>query len=134
MSELITRQEQLITRQGEQLEQLAQVVVRLISEVERLDRETRRQLTIPHKDALAVLREITRRSKAYAAQYRLGPEQAKKIRNAIKRGVLNRWKIRDIHDLPEREKDACLAWIGEWTDFELITGLKREARERSACA
>lgn len=137
MSELITRHEQLITRQGEQvaqMEQIVQVVVRLVAEVERLDREMRRQVTVSHRDALAIGRAISSRSKDYAAQYHLEPEQAKKIRKAIKRDVLKRWSICDLHDLPEREKETCVAWIGEWADFALIAELKREHRDRSACA
>lgn len=132
MSELITRQEQLITRQGEQLEKLTQVVVRLVAEVERLDRQAKRQMTITHKDYLALGRRIARRAAEYGEQYRVAADQIPQLRKSIRHAAQLRWKVTNLHDLPERDLAECQAYIDSWADFGAIMALRMEKRRASA--
>ena len=132
MSELITRQEQLITRQGEQLEQLTQVVVRLVAEVERLDRQAKRQMTITHKDYLALCRRIARRAAEYGEQYRVAADQIPQLRKSIRHAAQLRWKVTNLHDLPERDLAECQAYIDSWADFGAVMALRMEKRRASA--
>ena len=132
MSELITRQEQLITRQGEQLEKLTQVVVRLVAEVERLDRQAKRQMTITHKDYLALGRRISRRAAEYGEQYRVAADQIPQLRKSIRHAAQLRWKVTNLHDLPERDLAECQAYIDSWADFGAIMALRMEKRRASA--
>lgn len=132
MSELITRQEQLITRQGEQLEKLTQVVVRLVAEVERLDRQAKRQLTITHKDYLALGRRIARRAAEYGEQYRVAADQIPQLRKSIRHAAQLRWKVTNLHDLPERDLAECQAYIDSWADFGAVMALRMEKRRASA--
>lgn len=132
MSELITRQEQLITRQGEQLEKLTQVVVRLVTEVERLDRQAKRQMTITHKDYLALGRRIARRAAEYGEQYRVAADQIPQLRKSIRHAAQLRWKVTNLHDLPERDLAECQAYIDSWADFGAVMALRMEKRRASA--
>ena len=132
MSELITRQEQLIPRQGEQLEKLTQVVVRLVAEVERLDRQAKRQMTITHKDYLALGRRIARRAAEYGEQYRVAADQIPQLRKSIRHAAQLRWKVTNLHDLPERDLAECQAYIDSWADFGAIMALRMEKRRASA--
>lgn len=132
MSELITRQEQLITRQGEQLEKLTQVVVRLVAEVERLDRQAKRQMTITHKDYLALGRRIARRAAEYGEQYRVAADQIPQLRKSIRHAAQLRWKVTNLHDLPERDLAECQAYIDSWADFGAVMALRMEKRRASA--
>lgn len=132
MSELITRQEQLITRQGEQLEKLTQVVVRLVAEVERLDRQAKRQMTITHKDYLALGRRIARRAAEYGEQYRVAADQIPQLRKCIRHAAQLRWKVTNLHDLPERDLAECQAYIDSWADFGAVMALRMEKRRASA--
>lgn len=132
MSELITRQEQLITRQGEQLEKLTQVVVRLVAEVERLDRQAKRQMTITHKDYLALGRRIARRAAEYGEQYRVAADQIPQLRKSIRHAAHLRWKVTNLHDLPERDLAECQAYIDSWADFGAVMALRMEKRRASA--
>ena len=111
MSELITRQEQLITR---------------------LDRQAKRQMTITHKDYLALGRRIARRAAEYGEQYRVAADQIPQLRKSIRHAAQLRWKVTNLHDLPERDLAECQAYIDSWADFGAVMALRMEKRRASA--
>ena len=122
---------ELIRREGAELStsvrELGDCILRLgqlISGMQaRMDELESRQaaVTIRHADALRLQAQIRQRAAQVCDKYSLtDTESPKIIRNAIKKDVLKRYGIRDLHDLPEAQRSGAESLIAGWTSIRLV--------------
>lgn len=89
----------------------------------RLDDLEARQakVTISHGDVKKLQAKIRWRADAICGKYGLrDPESARKFRAAIKKDVLARYQVKDLHDLPAAMLPAAHKQIESWTDIRLV--------------
>lgn len=89
----------------------------------RLDDLEARQaaVTIGHRDVLQLMARIRWKAGMTCMKYNLeDPESLKIIRAAIKKDVLKRYQVKDLHDLPVAMLPAAEKQIDSWTDIRLV--------------
>lgn len=89
----------------------------------RMDEMEARQaaVTISHADVKRIQARIRSRADELCGKYNLTDrESAKKFRAAMKRDILRRWAVKDLHDLPDAALPAVEKALDSWTDIRLI--------------
>ncbi len=88
----------------------------------RLDEMEARQaaVTISHRDVLQLMARIRWKAGTVCMKYSLDDASVKIIRAAIKKDVLKRYQIKDLHDLPAAMLPATEKQIDSWTDIRLV--------------
>ena len=89
----------------------------------RMDEMEARQaaVTISHEDVKRLQAKIRWRADAICGKYGLrDPESARKFRAAIKKDVLARYHVKDLHDLQAAMLPAAHKQIESWTDIRLV--------------
>ena len=111
----------------ENVEQLGRYLVQmgqLITAMQRrMDEMEARQekITVSHRDVLQVMARIRWKAGEICGKYNLqDKESGKKIRAAIRKDVLRRAQVKDLHDLPAAMLPAAEKQIDSWTDIRLI--------------
>ena len=115
----------------ENVETLGQYVLTLgqmITQMQRRMREMedqQRQVTVSHAEALRVAAMIRARAAECCERYELrSAESVRTIRTAIKREILRRHGIRDLHDLPAEQLRAAMDEINRWSGIRLMMELR----------
>ena len=95
----------------------------------RMDEMEARQekITVRHADVKRIQQLIRIRTAEICGKYALNAESAKVLRAAIKKDVLKRWGVKDLHDLPAAAKDAVENAIGGWTNIRLVMERRGQA-------
>ena len=76
---------------------------------------------------------IRLRADEYCEKYGLeDPKDAGKIRTAIKKSILQRYGIRDLHDVPVIARQAVEAQISRWADIKIVLRIREKHREDGA--
>ena len=111
----------------ENVEQLGRYLVQmgqLITAMQRrMDEMEARQekITVSHRDVLQLMARIRWKAGEICGKYHLQDrESGKKIRAAIRKDVLRRAQVKDLHDLPAAMLPAAEKQIDSWTDIRLI--------------
>ena len=89
----------------------------------RMDEMEARQaaVTISHADVKRIQARIRSRADELCGKYNLQDrESPKKFRAAMKKDVLKRWAVKDLHDLPDAALPAVEKALDSWTDIRLI--------------
>ncbi len=89
----------------------------------RMDEMEARQaaVTISHADVKRIQARIRSRADELCGKYNLADrESAKKFRAAMKKDILRRWAVKDLHDLPDAVLPAVEKALDSWTDIRLI--------------
>ena len=60
------------------------------------------------------------------------PKDAAKIRAAIKKAILTRYVIKDLHDVPAIARQAVEALISRWADIKMVYRIRESHREDGA--
>lgn len=108
------------------LNQMAQLMA---SMQRRMDEMEARQekITVRHADVKRIQQLIRIRTAEICGKYALNAESAKVLRAAIKKDVLKRWGVKDLHDLPAAAKDAVENAIGGWVNIRLVMERRGQA-------
>ena len=108
------------------LNQMAQLMA---SMQRRMDEMEARQekITVRHADVKRIQQLIRIRTAEICGKYALNAESAKVIWAAIKKDVLKRWGVKDLHDLPAAAKDAVENAIGGWVNIRLVMERRGQA-------
>lgn len=96
----------------------------------RMDEMEARQaaVTVTHKDVLRLMARIRWRAQETGRKYSLEDLESQKIfRAAIKKDVLRRNQVRDLHDLPAAALPAAEKQVDGWADIRLV--MERRARQ-----
>ena len=89
----------------------------------RMDEMEARQaaVTISHADVKRIQARIRSRADELCGKYNLTDrESPKKFRAAMKKDILRRWAVKDLHDLPDAALPAVEKALDSWTDIRLI--------------
>lgn len=117
-----------IAQLGGYVSQLGRIVAAMQRRMDEMEMESRRKLTISHADALNLQKLIRQRAADICAQYQLTSAQdAAAFRAAIKKAVLTRHGIRDLHDLPLAALDGAGDQIAHYASMALVMERRRTA-------
>lgn len=119
-------------------EQLSGMVHRLGVYLIQLDARMRKQeellqrrVTVSSAQYKQLMAAARRRSTELCAKYQLPGSAGAKIRAAIKKDILARWNVKDLHDLPENALGEALAGMNAWDSYSFVQKL-RQAIETEA--
>ena len=122
----VARQEEAVGRLEECLAQMGRMLAAMQRRIE--DMEAREQaVTVPHSEVKVIMARIRFRSGEICEKYGLEKAQAKVFRSAIRKEMLKKYGIRDLHDLPASEIGAAERWIDGWNSMRLVM----ECRDRA---
>ena len=115
-----------VQQMGEMMARMGQLMA---SMQRRMDEMEARQekITVRHADVKRIQQLIRIRTAEICGKYALNAESAKVLRAAIKKDVLKRWGVKDLHDLPAAAKDAVENAIGGWTNIRLVMERRGQA-------
>ena len=117
---------------GAYLVKMAQI---LTTTQQRLDEMERRQreITISHEETKRITALIRERAREYCEKYELtDPKDATAIRSAIRRAVMLKCGVKDLHDIPQIALESVVRNIERWVDIRLAMKLREQHRERGA--
>lgn len=117
---------------GAYLVQMAGMMLRMQSRLDELE-EKQRAVTLDHGEVKIIQQEIRMRAEEYCEKYQLtDPKDAAKIRAAIKKSILTRYGIKDLHDVPAIARQAVEALISRWADIKMVYRIREGHREGGA--
>ena len=86
-------------------------------------------MTVTHDDVKGIQQLIRMRADEYCEKYGLADaKDAAKIRAAIKKAILVRYGIKDLHDVPAIARQAVEALISRWADIKLVYRIREKHR------
>ena len=113
---------------GAYLVQMAQMMMQLQGRLDELE-EKQNAVTVTHDEVKAIQLLIRLRADEYCEKYGLeDPKDAGKIRTAIKKSILQRYGIKDLHDVPVIARQAVEAQISRWADIKIVLRIREKHR------
>ena len=108
-----------------QMAQMMHIMQRRLDEME----EKKKAVTVTHDEVKAIQLLIRLRADEYCEKYGLeDAKDAAKIRAAIKKAILVRYGIKDLHDVPAIARQAVEALISRWADIKLVYRIREKHR------
>lgn len=109
-----------VQQMGEMMVRMGQLITAMQRRMDEMEAR-QEKITVSHRDVLQVMARIRWKAGEICGKYNLGDrESGKKIRAAIKKDVLRRAQVKDLHDLPAAMLPAAEKQIDSWTDIRLI--------------
>ena len=108
-----------------QVAQLGRIVAVLARRMEDMEAQSARLITVSHAQALQLGKLIRGKAQAVAQRYGLPADSEKKIRAAIKKELLTRIGVRDLHDTPLAAWDRAAGIIDGWSNIGLIMEMRK---------
>jgi len=100
-----------------QMAQMLQVMQKRMDEFE----AAQKQVTLTHQDVKDVNGMIRTAAADYCLKYDiLDADSGKAVRMAMKKAILKRYGVKDLHDVPAIARQAVEAQIMHWTDIRLV--------------
>ena len=113
---------------GAYLVQMAQMMMRMRERLDELE-EKQKAVTVTHDEVKAIQLLIRLRADEYCEKYSLeDAKDAAKVRAAIKKAILTRYSIKDLHDVPAIARQAVEALISRWADIKLVYRIREKHR------
>lgn len=117
---------------GAYLVQMAGMMLRMQNRLDELE-EKQRAVTVDHCEVKIIQQLIRLRADEYCEKYGLDdPKDAGKIRAAIKKSILARYGIKDLHDVPAIARQAVEAQISRWADIKAVYRIRESHRAGGA--
>lgn len=111
--------------------QLGRIVSVMQRRMDEMERERLQRVTLSHAQALQLQRAIRARAAEVCAKYALpSPQDAAAFRGAIKKEVLARYGVKDLHDLPLAALENAREQIGKFSDIALVMARRARAQEQ----
>ena len=105
---------------GRYLVQMAAMMKTIQNRLEQLE-ENERKVTLSHAEVKDVQQLIRMRSAEYCEKYNIvSSGNLRRVSNGIKRAVLTRYGVKDLHDVPAIARQAVEAQISRWSDVRLM--------------
>ena len=116
-----------VQQMGEMMARMGQLMAGMQRRMDEMEAR-QEKITVRHADVKRIQQLIRIRTAEICDKYQLtDPESGKILRAAIKKDILNRWGVKDLHDLPEAAKDAVENAIGGWTNIRLVMERRGQA-------
>ena len=107
-------------RMGEMILQLGTMIGTMQRRMDEMEAR-QRAVTVSHGDVKRIQQLIRIRAQDLGQKYGVtDPETGKILRAAMKKDVLKRWGVKDLHDLPEAAREAVESAIGGWVNIRLV--------------
>ena len=107
-------------RMSEMILQLGTMIGTMQRRMDELE-DRQRQVTVSHGDVKRIQQMIRIRAQDLGQKYGVtDPETGKILRAAMKKDVLKRWGVKDLHDLPEAALAAVENAIGGWVNIRMV--------------
>ena len=109
-----------VQQMGEMMVRMGQLITAMQRRMDEMEAR-QEKITVSHRDVLQMMARIRWKAGEICGKYNLqDKESGKKIRAAIKKDVLRRAQVKDLHDLPAAMLPAAEKQIDSWTDIRLI--------------
>ena len=109
-----------VQQMGEMMVRMGQLITAMQRRMDEMEAR-QEKITVSHRDVLQVMARIRWKAGETCMKYNLqDKESGKKIRAAIRKDVLRRAQVKDLHDLPAASLPAAEKQIDSWTDIRLI--------------
>lgn len=115
-----------VQQMGELMARMGQLMAGMQRRMDEMEAR-QEKITVRHADVKRIQQLIRIRTAEICGKYALNAESAKVLRAAIKKDVLKRWGVKDLHDLPAAAKDAVENAIGGWTNIRLVMERRGQA-------
>ena len=90
--------------------------------------ERQRQVTLDHEEVRLLMSLIRLRADEFCEKYALADAgSVRAVRAAIKKDILKRYGVKDLHDVPAIARLAVQAQINKWTSIRLAMDLRARA-------
>lgn len=105
---------------GQYLAQLGHMMATMQKRMDEMEAR-QRQVTVTHEEVKRIQRLIRMRAQEICDKYALEDDESPKaFRKAIRKDVMNRWGVKDLHDLPEAGAAAVRSAIGSWVNIRMV--------------
>lgn len=105
---------------GKYLVQMAQMLQMIQKRMDDFE-ATQKQITLTHQDVKDVMRLIRTAAADYCLKYDImDADSGNAVRLAMKKAILKRYGVKDLHDVPAIARQAVEAQIMHWTDIRLV--------------
>lgn len=105
---------------GAYLVQMGQMLIRMQKRLDEME-QNQRQISLTHEDVKGVMLLIRLRADEFCEKYCLAdPGDARAVRAAIKKDILTRYQVKDLHDVPAIARSAVEAQISKWSSVRLM--------------
>ena len=105
---------------GAYLVQMGQMMNRIQKRLDEME-ENQRKITLTHQEVKDLQGLIRLRAMEYCEKYQItDPACLRKVSAAMKKAVLTRYGVKDLHDVPAIARSAVEAQICHFTDIRLV--------------
>lgn len=105
---------------GKYLKQMGNMMAAMQKRMDEMEAR-QRQVTVTHEEVKRIQRLIRMRAQEICDKYALEDDESPKaFRKAIRKDVMSRWGVRDLHDLPEAAAGAVRSAIGSWVNIRMV--------------
>lgn len=113
---------------GAYLVQMAQIMTAMQRRLDQLE-ESERKATLNHEEVKTIQKQVRDRAAEYCEKYQISsPENTRAISGAIRRAVLTRYQVKDLHDVPAIARQAVGRMIETWSDVRLMMKCRERLR------
>ena len=105
---------------GAYLVQMGQMMNRIQKRLNEME-EDQKKITLTHQEVKELQGLIRLRAREYCEKYQItDPACLRKVSAAMKKAVLTRYGVKDLHDVPAIARSAVEAQICHFTDIRLV--------------
>lgn len=105
---------------GAYLVQMGQMMNRIQKRLNEME-ENQKKITLTHQEVKELQGLIRLRAMEYCEKYQItDPACLRKVSAAMKKAVLTRYGVKDLHDVPAIARSAVEAQICHFTDIRLV--------------
>ena len=116
---------------GVYLVQMSQIMLQMQNRLDELE-EKQKLVTLCHDEVKGVQILIRNRAMEYCEKYELTDAGSRRaISGAIKKAVLKRYGVKDLHDVPAIARQAVESQISKWADIRLAMKCREKSRAAS---
>lgn len=109
-----------VEQMGALMMRMGQIISTMQRRLDDLE-ERQAKITISHVEVKRIQGLIRCRADEICRKYNLQDKDSQKIfRAAIKKDVLRRWQVKDLHDIPQAAISAVDNLISSWTNIRMV--------------
>lgn len=109
-----------VRQMGQYIGQLGTIIGALQRRMDEMERQ-QAAVTIRHEDVKRLQAQIRMRAEQICGKYELTDRDSLRIfRAAIKKDLLKRYGVRDLHDIPAAQLSGAQSLVDGWTNIRLV--------------
>ena len=109
-----------VDQMGRYIQQLGQLVGSMQRRMDEMERQ-QAAVTIRHEDVRRLQAMIRLRADQICGKYELKDRESPKIfRAAMKKDLLKRYGVRDLHDVPAAQLHGAESLVSGWTNIRMV--------------